>query len=197
MGTHTALHLASTDLGQIEEICADWLRTTHPKRTVSRETGTFPLRAFARISADDPPTLFALGVAHPGWTSLHYNSFHPMEALATRLSRQLRCRGVVVLAQTVADAYYIAVYEAGELTRQLECSEAEGWLAQEGAPLPFEGEPLGKNIAEPGEEPYYFFGAQEAEAYCQGLGFSIFGETYEPEWVILKAERRSWWPFRR
>jgi hypothetical protein len=57
--------------------------------------------------------------------------------------------------------------------------------------LPFEKEPLGENIAAVGNENFYFFGAQEADACCKDLGFSIFGdEANEPEWVILKVKRK-------
>jgi hypothetical protein len=196
MSTLTALYIQSNDDDQVQEICTEWLCATHRTKSVSVNRGGFPLKAFVKVFEEKPPSLLVVGSTHPGWVSVHYNSFYEMEDLVTRLSDDLKCRGVVVMAQTVSDYYFISVYEQGKRLRVLEVEEGDRWLVQEGIPLPFESDPLGKNIAEPGEEPLYFFGQQEAEAYCNELGFSIWGGEYEPEWAILSA-RRKWWPFGR
>lgn len=196
MGTYTAFHLQSTDVDRIREACVAWLQTTHRVQSVSVERGPLPLAALARVFDEKAPSLLAIGVAHPGWTFVHYNSFNKMGDLVARLSDLLSCLGVVVLAQTVSDYYFIDVYKSGARLRTLEFAEDEGWLVQEGTPLPFEKAPLGENIADPGEKPYYFFRESDAEAYCNGLGFSIW-EGYAPEWMILRARRKRWWcPFR-
>lgn len=190
MATYTAFSLQSTDIDRIQEVCSAWLAATHPARAVSANTGKFPSSAFAKVLGDKPPTMLVLGQTHPDWVTVHYNSFFKVEEPVAQLSSQLGCLGVVVIAQTVSDYYFISVYRNGESIRVLEVEEGSGWLAQEGTPLPFEQEPLGEDISEPGEKPYYFFGAQEADAYCRNLGFSIFDEEYEPEWVILRAKRK-------
>ena len=196
MGTYTAFHLQSTDIAKIQAECNAWLADTHRAQTISTDTGKFPLSAFAKVLDDKPPTMLVLGQAHPDWTTIHYNSFFKIEELVGQLSAQLGCLGVDVMAQTTSDYYFISVYQNGENIRRIECEQGSEWLTQEGAPLPFEQGPLGEDISEPGEEPFYFFGEREADAYCSNLGFSIFGAEYEPEWVILKAKRRLFGLFR-
>ncbi len=194
MSTYTAIHVHSTDITGVQQICHAWLAESHPAATLTVTQGAFPLKDFARIFDDGWPSLLVLGLTEPDWLTLHCNSFNEMEALAQRLSRQLACRVVVVLAQTVSDSYYISVDNGGERVRTLEFSAGNGWLVQEGTPLPFEPHPLGENIAEAGEEPLYFFGVQDVEAYCQELGFSPWGAEYEPAWVIMRArKKRGFW----
>jgi hypothetical protein len=190
MGTYTAFHLQSTDIDGIQQACHAWLAATHHHRKVSVDTGKFPSSAFIKILDNKPPTILVIGQTHPDWVTIHYNSFFEMEEPVARLSGQFGCLGVVVLAQTTSDCYFISVYRNGENIRTLEFEGDVGWLAQKGTPLPFEQVPLGENISEADEEPFYFFGTKEAEAYCNDLGFSIFGNEYEPQWAILKAKRR-------
>lgn len=190
MRTYTAFHLQSTDVDGIQEACHAWLAATHHRRKVSVDTGRFPSSAFINILDDKPPTILVLGQTYPDWVTIHYNSFFEMEVPAARLSGQFGCLGVVVLAQTVSDYYFISVYRNGENIRALEFSGNAGGLVQKGTPLPFEQAPLGENISEPDEEPFYFFGSKEAAAYCNDLGFSIFGDDYESQWAILKAKRK-------
>ena len=59
---------------------------------------------------------------------------------------------IIVLAQTVSSAYYLAVFRGGDHLRTIQFADGE-WLRQEGTALPFEPNPLGKNISEEGEEP--------------------------------------------
>lgn len=195
MGTYTAFHLQSTDIAKMQEGCTKWLVATHRTKVTSTDTGKFPLSAFAKALDDKPPTMLVIGQTHPDWITIHYNSFFKMEELVGQLSAQLGCLGVDVMAQTTSDYYFISVYQNGENIRRLEFEQDSGWLAQKGTPLSFEQGPLGEDISESGEEPYYFFGESEADAYCNNLGFSIFAE-YEPEWVILKAKRRLFRLFR-
>jgi hypothetical protein len=190
MGTYTAFHLQSTDIDGIQKACHAWLAAIHHRRKVSVDTGGFPSSAFIKILEDKPPTMLVVGQTYPDWITVHYNSFFKLEEPVARLSGQFGCLGVVVLAQTTSDYYFISVYRNGETIRALEFAGDAGWLAQKGTPLPFEQAPLGEDISEPNEEPFYFFGAEEAEAYCNNLGFSIFGDEYEPQWAILKAKWR-------
>jgi hypothetical protein len=194
MGTYSALHVERDQLDRVREACAAWLEGRPGVRAIEVRPGEFPTRAFAKGLGDRMPRLLALGSTPPGWVTIHYNSFHKMENLAPHLSRLLDARVAVVLAQTVSDGYYICVYDRGEPVRVLEVVQGTDWLMQAGAPLPFEEQPLGENVAEPGEEPFYFFGAQQAEAYCNGLGFSIFDAEYALEWVVLSVKRKGWWP---
>jgi hypothetical protein len=194
MSTYTAIHIHSKEITRAQQICRAWLTESYPAATTTVTQGAFPRKAFAGIFDASRPSLLVLGLTQPDWITIHYDSFNNMEALAQRLSRELACRAVVVLAQTVSDSYYISVDDGGERVRTLEFSADEGWLVQEGTPLPFEPRPLGKNIAEAGEEPLYFFGAEEIEAYCQELGFSLWGVEYEPAWVVMQArKKRGFW----
>lgn len=196
MGTYAAFHLQSTDIDNIQTVCSAWLATTHRSRNISADIEEFPLAKFAKIFNDKPPTMLVLRQTGPHWVTVHYNSFFKMEEPVQQLSEKLECLGIVALAQTVSDYYFISVYQNGENIRVLEFAQDSGWLAQQGTPLSFEQGPPGEDISEPGQEPYYFFDAQHAEAYCNNLGISIFDRDYESEWVILRARRRLFGLFR-
>ena len=94
------------------------------------------------------------------------------------------------MAQSVSSAYYLAVFRAGEHLRTIEFADGE-WLRQEGTPLPFEPSPLGKNISEEGEEPYYWFNAEPVREYCEHLGLKLWTHAWiqmeNPEWTIVRV----------
>lgn len=194
MSTYTAIHIHSKEITRAQQICHAWLTETYPAATTTVTQGAFPRKAFAGIFDTSQPSLLVLGLTEPDWIAIHHDSFNNMEALAQRLSQELASRAVVVLAQTVSDSYYISVDDGGERVRTLEFSADEGWLVQEGTPLPFEPRPLGESIAQAGEKPLYFFGAEDVEAYCKELGFSLWDVEYEPAWVIMQArKKRGFW----
>jgi hypothetical protein len=133
------------------------------------------------------PRAFALGVQEPGWVTVHVDAFEGVGELADSLSQRLAVRVVVCQGQTTSEAWRISVHEEGRVTRHVEFADGE-WLVQEGDPLAFEADPLGTNIAEPGDEPCYDFGFDEAAAYCEELGFRFWSDTQPAEgWVLIRG----------
>ena len=148
--------------------------------------------------------MLAVGKEQPDWLTVHYNSFYKMQDIAVALSRALSCLSVVVMAQSVSEAYFVSVHRGGEQLRTLEYAGDQGeWLTQEGPPLSFESYPLGRNLSEEGDKPFYVFGRDEVVAYCSQLGLKLWGETDAPVWTVfsigsawLRRLRRIW-PFQR
>jgi hypothetical protein len=133
------------------------------------------------------PRAFAVGVQQPGWATAHVGAFEGIGELADALSEQLGVRVVVGQGQTTSEAWRVSVHEEGRTRRHLEFADGD-WVVQQGTPFAFESQPLGTNIAEPGEEPCYDFGFDEASAYCTELGFQFWSDR-QPEagWLWLRG----------
>src|SRR5258708_2010282 len=149
MSTYCALHVQTKDrqsvIGDIER----YLAVNHRGRVVQTTTAN----TFGQLYGDEficsqtqQPTKFALITEQSDWLTIHYNSFLPLRELAADISRKLATIAVIVVAQSVSSAYYLAVFRAGEHLRTIEFADGE-WRRQEGTPLPFEPSPLGKNIS--------------------------------------------------
>jgi len=91
------------------------------------------------------------------------------------------------MAQSVSDAYHLEVWRAGKHLRTLYFGDGD-WIRNEGAPLPFESSPLGTNLADEGEEPYFNFGRSDMIEYCGNLGLPLWQESSgEPPWTVVRA----------
>lgn len=176
-------------VAEIEEYAALNHRPRVVRTTTAKTFGQLYGEEFL-CSETQQPTKFALITEQPRWFTIHYNSFLPLRELATDISGKLNTVAVLVRAQSVSSAYYLAVFRAGEHLRTIEFADGE-WLRQEGAPLPFEPTPLGKNISGEGEEPYYWFGDEPVREYCEHLGLKLWThsalEMENPEWTIVKV----------
>jgi|GEM_PF-4514589 len=190
MSTYTALHVQS-DGASVEPLLVDWLKSIHQASSVSVvKQREFPLNLYGDDFAwEDPPTMLAIGSEQPGWATVYYNSFYEMRDIAAEVSRTLKCYAVVVMAQSVSEAYFLCVCRDGEHLRTLQWVGDQGeWVIQEGEPLPFEKQPLGRNISGEGEEPFYVFERDEVLDYCANLGLELWGEADVPLWAVLKVE---------
>ncbi len=190
MSTYTALHVRSND-DAAQSLFSQWLKSNHggAKVQISKREG-FPLELYwddFLISVEPPNTLVA-GYEQPDWLTVHYNSFCKMQDIATELSLALGCMTVVVMAQSVSEAYFVSVHRDGEHLRTLEYAGDQGeWITQEGAPLPFEKYPLGRNLSEEGAEPFYVFGQDDVAAYCSQLGLLLWEEKAKTDWTVLRV----------
>jgi hypothetical protein len=190
LATLSALYVATRDLeGLLQAI------RSHAGQPAAETTDEARLEDDAAFYAGDEffdglaprPRTFAVGVQEPGWVTVHVGAFEGVGELADSLSQRLAVRVVVAQGQTTSEAWRISVHEEGRAIRHVEFAEGE-WLVQEGAPLAFEADPLGTNVAEPGEEPWYDFGFDEAAAYCEGLGFRFWSDTQPTEgWVLIRG----------
>jgi hypothetical protein len=142
--------------------------------------------AFFENFASQPRT-FAVGVQQPGWATVHVGAFEGVGELGDSLSAQLDARVVVGQGQTTSEAWRVSVHEKGRTLRHLEFADGD-WVVQQGIPFAFETQPLGTNISEPGDEPFFDFGFDEVTAYCNELGFQFWTDR-QPEdgWVWVRG----------
>lgn len=190
MATLSALYVATEDTERLMEAL----------RAQAAEAGGQPVES-GRLETDAAfydgdaffdsfaarPRTFAVGMQEPGWVTVHVGSFENLGELADSLSARLGVRVVVGQGQTTSEAYRISVHEAGQALRHVEFADGD-WVTQEGAPLAFESQPLGTNIAEPGGEPCYDFGFDEATAYCMQLGFQFWSDRQPEEgWAWIRS----------
>lgn len=193
MSKYTALHIEYTDVNFLEEKLTNWLKEIHRTQYISIKRGEFPFQLYDVVFGSKPPTKLVLGITQPNWLTIHYNSFYDMSSLATNLSRELNCMVVNIMAQSVSESYFIGIHQKGECIRKLDWAGDEGqWIIQEGIPLSFENNPLGHNIAESDEKPFYFFGREDVVEYCRHLGLHLWDEDEEideSEWTILQISK--------
>lgn len=190
MSTYCTLHVQTKDKQAIVAELEQYLALNHRGRVVRTITADthWPLYGDEFICSEkQQPTKFALVTEQAGWVTIHYNSFLPLRELATDISRTGQTLAVVVLAQSVSSAYYLGVWRFGEHLRTLEFADG-GWIRQEGTPLPFEREPLGTNLSDEGEEPYYCFRRDDVMEYCEHLGLRLWQPPTDPEeWTIIRV----------
>lgn len=190
MSTYCALHIQTKDKQSVVPELEQYLALNHRGRVVRTTTADTlgPLYGDEFICSEkQQPTKFAVITEQPGWFTAHYNSFLPLRELATDVSRTLHTLAVVLTTQSVSSAYYVAVWRAGEHLRTLEFADGE-WIRQEGSPLPFEREPLGTNLSDEGEEPYYSFRRDDVVEYCDHFGLRLWQPPADQEeWTIIKV----------
>jgi len=193
MSTYCGLHVQTKARASVVADIEEYAGLNHRPRVVQTTTAN----TFGKLyenefipSETQQPTKFALIAEQPDWLTIHYNSFLPLRELAADISRKLNSVAIIVLAQTVSSAYYLAVFRGGEHLRTLQFADGE-WLRQEGTALPFEPNPLGKNISEEGEEPYYWFDDEPIREYCEHLGLKLWTHAWiqmkNPEWTIVRV----------
>jgi len=190
MSTYTALHIQS-DEALVEPLLVDWLKSIHQVPSVSvAKQREFPLNLYGDDFAwEDPPTMLAVGSEQLGWVTVYYNSFYEMRDIAAEVSRVLKCLTVVVMAQSVSEAYFLCIHRDGGHLRTLQWVGDQGeWMIQDGEPLPFEKRPLGRNISEEGDEPFYIFERDEVLEYCSNLGLELWNDADVSSWTVLMVE---------
>ena len=195
MSTYCALHVKTDDGHRFISEVEQYLAMNNRGRVVIRKTANTLGEIYGSqfiCSVKQQPTTFGVTRNQHGWFTAHYNSFYPLPELAVDASRTLGTVVIAVTAQSVSSAYLLGVWRDGEHLRTLEFADGE-WLRQEGAPLPFEREPLGTNLAEEDEEPYYNFGRRDVIDYCENLGLRLWQppadekETDPEEWTIIRV----------
>jgi hypothetical protein len=193
MGTYCAIHIKESNRAALVSELERYLAETHQGQVIQTTTA----ETFGKLYGDEflcseeqPPTKFAIVSEQPGWFTAHYNSFLRLGELATELSRSLNTVVISVIAQSCSSGYLLSIYQSGRSLRTLEFADGS-WIKQEGPLLPFESEPLGKNIAEPGVEPYYVFENESVREYCEHFGLKLWTyawmEREHPEFTIIRA----------
>jgi hypothetical protein len=190
VATLSALYVATEDAERlIDALCAHAAETGGQPVASGRldnDAAFYDSDAFFETFGTRPRT-FAVGVQEAGWVTVHVGTFENLGELADALSAQFDVRVVVGQGQTTSEAWRVSVHEKGRSLRHVEYADGD-WVTQEGTPLAFESQPLGTNIAEPGDEPAYDFGFDEATAYCNELGFQFWSDR-QPEhgWVWIRG----------
>jgi hypothetical protein len=194
MGKYCAIHIKGKNrdalVAELERYVAETYRGRVIRTTTAKDFGALYGEEF--LCAVDPPTKFAVISEQRGWFTVHYNSFCRMRDFAEELSGTLKTLVITTLAQTTSDVYALGIFDAGHHLRTLEFGDGS-WVKQEGSLLPFEKAPLGKNIAEPGEDPYYVFEEASVSEYCKHYGLKFWTNAWmkmeKPEWTIIQALR--------
>lgn len=195
MSTYTAIHIETDNESGIRAYFVSWLQRIHKEATVKWSDGLFPNDFYREpqfLPTETNPDTVVMALTQPNWVTAYYNSFSEMKEPAHELSLQLQTITVVVMAQSVSEAYFISVCKNGQCLRTIEYAGDQGeWTRQEGSPLSFESVPLGTNLMadEPDEEPFYQFGHDDAVAYCKGLGLNIWKDDDVSVWTYIKAHK--------
>jgi hypothetical protein len=193
MGTYCAIHIKSSDREALVAELEHHLAETHRGRVIQ----TTNAETFGKLYGDEflcseqqPPSKFAIISEQPGWFTAHYNCFYRLSDLAAELSGRLNTVVITVIAQSCSSAYQLGIFESRQKLRTLEFADGS-WIKQEGALLPFETEPLGKNISEPEEEPCHVFEQESVCEYCGHFGLKLWTnaslEKEHPEFTIIRA----------
>ena len=194
MGTQTVLYVQTANIEPVVEHLSRWMERVHGKRIETRIADSvfdvydcFLLPEENTIEAEFETTPTMVGVGHDqgGWVTVHHNTFFEMFEVGKGLSADLRCRAVSLNAQTVTDAWRLGIFESGERIRRVDwVGESGDWRLNEGKPLPFEAQPLGKNLGSE-EDPFYVFGHHEVSEYCAHLDLRIWRDDFGSPWTIL------------
>ena len=192
MGTYCAIHVKTSDeqrlVAELERYLAENYRGRVVQRLVSDTMGNVYGDEF--LISMDLPTKFAAIAEQPGWVTIYYNSFNRLRDLETDLSKEFQGEVITVTAQSCSSAYYFSVSSSGKHLRALESADGE-WSLREGDLLPFETEPIGTNLSDEGEEPWYVFDSDSVTEYCKHFGLKLWTHEWmkmaTPRFTIIRA----------
>jgi hypothetical protein len=177
MSTYCALHINTDDQDAVKNLIIECLSEIEPGNINIQQINEWPSDFYSfknfRIGAPTPfPSIFIIGNPINQWVTAQYNSFNELTSFSERISNKLSTRVIVVLAQSVSDAYFIQVVERGKIIRTLSFGDGN-WIRNEGLPFSFETSPLGTNISKI-DKPFYIFHRDETGNYCQQLGLMLW-----------------------
>lgn len=182
------------------------------KSFISVETQSiskFPLDHHGSFLIDGTlPNYLVIGTTEPEWITVIYNSSSKLEVWGTDLSKKFETIVIVTMAQSVDSYYYFALYEKGELMRELEyCYSDDMEPTNFGNKFSFEREEPGEKVEYEGEISY-LFGFENIEEYCKHFGLTIQVDYDKFVWTILKGKssgktldellndfKKPWWKF--
>ena len=186
MGTYCAIHVKTSDEKRLVAELEGYLAENHRPRVVQRLTAETMGNLYGEefLISMDLPTKFAAIAEQPDWITIYYNSFNRLRDLEVDISRRFQGEVITVTAQSCSSAYYFSVSSCGKHMRTLECADGE-WLLKEGDLLPFETEPIGTNLSDEDEEPWYVFGSDSVREYCKNFGLKLWTH----EWMKMETPR--------
>ena len=136
MSTSTTLHVMTPDDTAVTRELSAWLEATHRAPVTTERLPGFPpgfYSAAGFIEDALPPTWFVVAREQPDWASVHFNSFAELSDLARQVSARLECMTVTLIAQSVAEAYFLQVFASGDHLRTLSWAGESGeWLRDPG-----------------------------------------------------------------
>lgn len=206
MATWTAFYIKTTDEAGFKEklIALTGISTA--------SEGRFPTDFHSSYLIDQvSPSYLVFTSTQPGWVTIVYNSAHKLTDWCIEISRQFSTLVIVTLAQNTSDYYYFALYDKGEMKRELEYCYSEDYIPTNfGKKFDFEAEEPGEEIEYNGDSTY-LFDFDSIERYCSQFGLTIQCEYQDFEWTILKGKstgktvaqavkelhglRKPWWKF--
>jgi hypothetical protein len=192
MGTYCAIHVKTSDEERLVAELERYVAENHRGRVVQRVTAETMGNLYGNefLVSMDLPTKFAAVVEQPGWITVFYNSFNRVRDLEVDISKQFQSEVITVTAQSCSSAYYFSVSSGGKHLRALECADGE-WSLKEGNLLPFETEPIGTNLSDEDEEPWYVFDSDSVTEYCANFGLKLWTHEWmkmaTPHLTIISA----------
>jgi hypothetical protein len=191
MSTYCALHINTDNEDAVKKFIKDCLSEIEPGNITIQRINEWPSDFYSiknfRIGAPTPfPSVFIIGNPINHWITAQYNSFNSLSSFSEKISNKLSTRVIVVLAQSVSDAYFIQVIEQGKIIRTLSFGDGN-WIRNEGHPFSFESSPLGTNISKK-DIPIYIFNREETKIYCQQLDFNIWSGEKIKYWHRFQRE---------
>lgn len=139
------------------------------------------------------PSILSYKAISPEVVEVHFNSLAKPKGLADHLSKSTESPVVINLYQSNADASYWSYHHHGDCAREVESGDGEIYY-QYGAPLGFERDPLGHNISDPHEEPFFIFNHEDQDFYNKSVGIEAkVYQDYESNWgnFIVTAGTRT------
>lgn len=207
MGTWTSFYLQTRNA----EAVAAKLGALCPDLTISTPAD-FPadMGDYQLLSNEREPNYMAVCNTQGDWTTVVHNSFSKLETWGSQLSRELDCCVIMIMAQTVTDSYYFAMYEKGNLRREIEtCYSTDFEEVNTGEIFHFEGPSPGIKVNLDGEESY-IFDFEAMEEYCSHFDLRIYEDYSAHRWTVLKGSnlrmeikefiqqhtaKKPWWKF--
>ena len=150
---------------------------------------SFPKDHYASFLMGDPlPSYLVFTATQPRWVTVVYNSAHKLPDWCKQLSSEFKTKVIITMAQSVSMYYYFALYENGELKRELEyCYSEDLEPVNFGEPLACEqGATLKVVQTEEADDDSFDF--DDIEKYCEHFGLTIQRNYHEYEWTVIKGK---------
>ena len=184
MSTWTEFYIQNTEKNKVVEKLKSL--TSIQASTV----GIFPKDFHSSYLLDENPIpdYLIIGNTQPDWIRVIHNSLKKINNWGEVLSRAFETKVIMTMAQSVSDGYYFALYDNGNLVREIEICYGDGTeMVNYGTKFDFEGPEPGKKLK---YEDEYIFDFDSIEEYCRQFGLIIQLDENSVTWTILKGNSR-------
>ena len=178
MGSFLSFHVKNNDKNNLALL----LKELSCTNVISENT--FPDYLYddeSSFSASEPSVLAIIQKVN-GWISVYHNTFEKLSHWGAFISKTLNTTFIQIIGQTTSDYYYFAMFEKGELRREIETNSMDcEVLCDKGEKFTFEKEPL--LIF---DDPGHFFDMDTLEDYCRHFDLDITLESSDQYLILSK-----------